>query len=83
MMTVSVERLMIDVERFHTNAAVDKNKVFAEKVAARKKICAWCCHYVVVGDPAIDLTSCDSGNSCYQACYSDEKKPPIMYAVFL
>ena len=53
MMTVSVERLMIDVERFHTNAAVGKNKVFAEKVAARKKICAWCCHYVVVGDPAI------------------------------
>ena len=31
----------------------------------------------------VDLTSCDPGNSCYQACYSDEKKPPIMYAVFL
>ena len=53
MMTVSVERLMIYVERFHTNAAVGKNKVFAEKVAARKKICAWCCHYVVVGDFAV------------------------------
>lgn len=44
---------MIYVERFHTNAAVGKNKVFAEKVAARKKICAWCCHCVVVGDLAI------------------------------
>jgi hypothetical protein len=53
MMTVSVERLVIYVERFYTNAAVGKNKVFAKQVAARKKICAWCCHYVVVGDPAI------------------------------
>jgi hypothetical protein len=30
----------------------------------------------------VDLTSCDPGNSCYQACYSDEKKLPIMYVVF-
>jgi hypothetical protein len=53
MMTVSVERFMIYVERFYTNAAVGKNKVFAKQVAARKKICAWCYHYVVVGDPTI------------------------------
>ena len=45
--------MMIYVERFYTNAAVGKNKVFAEEVVARKKICAWCRHYVVVGDPAI------------------------------
>lgn len=45
--------MMIYVERFYTNAAIGKNKVFAEKVVARKKICAWCCHYVVVGDPTI------------------------------
>jgi hypothetical protein len=52
-MAVSVERFMIYVERFYTNAAVGKNKVFAKQVAARKKICAWCYHCVVVGDPTI------------------------------